>query len=188
MRRRAVWAVLALAVLSACSRAPKLADYGTVPNFNLTAQNSHPFSSAESLNGHIWIADFIYTNCTGPCPMMTTRMRRIQQALEKRRDVRLVSFTVDPERDTPPVLAAYADRFHADTSRWFFLTGTREALQQLNRQAFKLGDVDDTLEHSTRLVLVDGRSHVRGYYHSGDPDSMAKLLDDVAVLSKEPSL
>lgn len=188
MRRRAAWAVLALAALSACTRAPKLPDYGAVPAFTLTAQSGQPFVSATALRGHIWIADFIYTHCTGPCPMMTTRMRRIQQSLESRPQVRLVSFTVDPERDTPAVLAAYAERFHADPARWYFLTGERTALQSLNRQAFKLGDVDATLEHSTRFVLVDGRSRIRGYYHSGDPDSMAKLLDDVAALEKEPSL
>ena len=119
--------------------------------------------------------------------MMSARMRRIQEVVRSLPTVRLVSFTVDPDRDTPPVLAEYAARFHAEAGRWYFLTGERQVLQQLNRQAFKLGDVDATLEHSTRLVLVDAHSRIRGYYHSGDPDSMARLLDDVRTLAKQPS-
>ncbi len=183
---RALFAALLLFLLPACTH-KKLPDYGSVPDFVLTSQLGQEFASQRYLAGKVWIADFIYTHCTGPCPMMSARMRRIADSLKPWDDIRLVSFTVDPERDSPPVLAGYAARFHADSARWYFLTGERQVLQQLNRQAFKLGDVDSTLEHSTRFVLVDRRARVRGYYHSGDPDSMAQLLDDVRTLRKEPS-
>jgi protein SCO1/2 len=179
--------VAALLAAAGCGREPKLEDLGTVGDFRLTDQSGQTFESKARLTGKVWIAAFIYTHCNGPCPLMSARMRRLQEATAAVPNLRLVSFTVDPERDTPPVLAAYAGRFHAQPGRWFFLTGSQAELQRLNRQALKLGDVDATLEHSTRLVLVDGRSHIRGYYHSGDPDSIAKLMDDIGRLGREKS-
>ena len=82
--------------------------------------------------------------------------------------VKLVSFTVDPKHDTPAVLAAYATRYHAEPGRWFFLTGEQAALETLCRNGFKLGDVDGSLVHSTRFVLVDRHSRVRGFYSTSE--------------------
>src|SRR5580700_7739284 len=102
-------AALALVVaLLACSRhAPALQVLGDIPQFELTAQSGQPFHS-QTLAGKIWVADFIYTTCPGPCPRMTSQMREVQDAVLKIPDVRLVSFTVDPAQDTPPVLTEYA--------------------------------------------------------------------------------
>ncbi|MDQ2949786.1 MAG: SCO family protein, partial [Acidobacteriota bacterium] len=100
-------------LLSACSpKAARLDNFGTVPEFQLTAQTGQPFDS-KVLAGNIWVADFIFTNCPGPCPRMTSQMHQVQEAVFKMPDVRLISFTVDPARDTPPVLAAYAKQHHA---------------------------------------------------------------------------
>ncbi len=90
--------------------------YGTVPLFQLINQNGQPFGSAQ-LNGKIWIADFVFTTCPGPCPMISTRMSELQKPLEKT-DVHLVSFTVDPAKDTPKVLRGYAEKLHAEPGRW----------------------------------------------------------------------
>lgn len=127
--------------LAACGQKPPLPIYGQVPAFVLTAQSGRPFAR-NALDGQVWVADFIYTTCTGPCPLMSMKMRRIQKANP---DVRLVSFTVDPEHDTPPVLAAYAKRYQADPNRWYFLTGSRQELNALARDAFKLSNVDGSL-------------------------------------------
>jgi cytochrome oxidase Cu insertion factor (SCO1/SenC/PrrC family) len=97
-----------------------VSSYGTVPHFQLVNQNGRPFDSAQ-LAGKIWIADFIYTTCPGPCPMISTRMSELQKPLEKT-DVHLVSFSVDPEKDTPDVLRGYGEKLHADPERWDFLT------------------------------------------------------------------
>src|ERR1700730_155471 len=86
--------------------------YGKVPTFQLTNQNGQPFGSAQ-LTGKIWIADFIYTTCPGPCPMISSRMSELQKPLDKT-DVHLVSFSVDPEKDTPAVLRGYAERLQAE--------------------------------------------------------------------------
>src|SRR6184192_797945 len=113
-----------------------VSSYGTVPSFQLLNQEGQPFGSAQ-LAGKIWIADFIYTSCPGPCPMISTRMSELQKPLEKT-DVHLVSFSVDPEKDTPDVLRGYAERLHAEPERWDFLTGRKSAIYNLSHNDFKL--------------------------------------------------
>jgi protein SCO1/2 len=114
---------------------------------------------------------------------MSAQMRKVQDSSAP--EVMLVSFTVDPEHDTPEVLAAYAKTFKAATTRWRFLTGPRGTLHMLCKSAFKLGDVDGQLEHSTRFVLVDRKSRIRGYYSTWEADSSKKLLADIRAVSKE---
>jgi protein SCO1/2 len=179
-------AVLVLAcALAACSRrAPALEVFGQIPQFELIAQNGQPFHS-QVLAGKIWVADFIYTTCPGPCPRMTSQMREVQDAVSKLPDVRLVSFTVDPAQDTPPVLAAYAKLHGASPAIWYFLTGPVPTLQMLDRDAFKLGNIDATMQHSTRFVLVDRQGRIRGYYDTSDSSSIPKVIADASALARE---
>ena len=174
-------------LLSSCGRSgAALPVFYDVPEFQLTGQNSQPFNS-QALTGRIWVADFIYTTCPGPCPRMTSQMREVQDAVKEIPDVDLVSFTVDPARDTPEVLAAYAQAHHADTQRWHFLTGPQPALQTLDRDVFKLGNLDASLEHSTRFVLVDRRSRIRGYYETSEPGAIPKIIEAIHMLAGERS-
>ncbi len=165
-----------------------VAEYGTVPAFQFTNQNGLPFGSA-NLQGKIWIADFIFTSCPGPCPMMSSRMAEMQRPLEKS-DVHLVSFSIDPETDTPAVLRDYAARLKAREGRWDFLTGDREKIFQLSMEGFKLGvaasgDQEAVPVHSTRAVLVDRAGKIRGYYDLTAPDGVTKLLADTSHLLRE---
>ena len=165
-----------------------LSSLGTVPHFQLTNQNGQPFDSAQ-LKGKIWIADFIFTTCPGPCPIISSRMSELQRPLEKT-GVHLVSFTVDPEKDTPEVLRGYAERLGADPDRWDFLTGARTAIYDLSHNGFKLGvsdgsEADGGPVHSTRVVLVDRRGTIRGYYDALAPDAVTKLLADTSQLLRE---
>jgi protein SCO1/2 len=171
--------VCALAALAGCDGRPALPSYGLVPDFTLTAQDGSTFHSLEKLSDKVWIADFIFTNCTGPCPMMTSRMHRLSERLANQKDLRFVSISIDPERDTPQAMADFARRYRADTARWYFLTGTRDALHYLNRKVFMLGDVDGSLEHSTRFVLVDRKGRIRGYYDSNDRANIEQLVQDI---------
>ena len=162
--------------------------YGTVPAFQLVNQNGQPFGSAQ-LAGKIWIADFIYTTCPGPCPMISSRMSELQKPLEKS-DVRLVSFSVDPEKDTPQVLRGYAEKLQADPARWDFLTGPKSAIYKLSHDGFKLAVSDGSDErgipvHSTRMVLVDRHGQIRGYYDATEADAVTKLLADTNHLLRE---
>ena len=110
-------------------------------------------------------------------------MRQVRDAVKADDKLRLVSFTIDPTRDTPPVLAAYGKRFGADSQRWYFLTGTQAELHHLCRNVFKLGDVDGTLQHTTRFVLIDSDRRIRGYYDSSEAETIRQLIEDIKEVS-----
>lgn len=168
--------------LAGCSRSKPLPVLGEIPPFELMNQQGRKFDRA-ALDGHVWVADFIYTNCEGPCPRMSARMHGIQDNTGA--GVKLVSFSVDPQRDTPDALSQYGKKFGADDARWTFLTGDPEVLNRLDRDAFKLGSVSGTLDHSTRFVLVDKKGRIRGYYGLADGDPVARVSKDAARLEKE---
>jgi cytochrome oxidase Cu insertion factor (SCO1/SenC/PrrC family) len=165
-----------------------VSSYGRVPAFELINQYGQRFGSTQLL-GKIWIADFIYTTCPGPCPMISSRMSELQKPLEKT-DVHLVSFTVDPARDTPQILRGYAEKLQAEPDRWDFLTGSQSAIYGLSRNGFKLAISDGDEEkgipvHSTRMILVDRHGEIRGYYDAAEADGMTRLLADTNHLLRE---
>lgn len=163
-----------------------LSSYGKVPDFQLVNQDAQPFGSSNLL-GKIWIADFIYTTCPGPCPMISTRMSELEKPLRDT-DVHLISVSVDPEKDTPEVLRGYAEKLHAQPGRWDFLTGPRRSIYTLSRDGFKLGVSDGEAGvpvHSTRVVLIDRRGEIRGYYDALEADAVTKLLADTNHLLRE---
>ena len=182
MKRAAIVALL----LASCARVKPLPVLSTIPQFDLVASNGQPFDS-RSLDGYVWVANFIYTSCDGPCPMMSHQMRGIQNSTSSTPQLKLVSFTVDPAHDTPPVLAKYAAHFKADPERWYFLTGEMDRLNELGVGAFRVNSVDGSLSHSTRFVLVDGKRQIRGYYLSNDDGFPKKLLHDIRQLQSETS-
>jgi protein SCO1 len=184
--KSAVLAALTLTLAACQPRTSSLPIYYDVPEFQLIAQDGQPFSS-KVLAGKIWVADFIYTTCPGPCPRMTSQMREVQDAILKMPDVKLVSFTVDPARDTPAVLAEYAKTHRASPEHWYFLTGSPVTLQKLDRDTFKLGNLDATLQHSTRFVLVDRQSRIRGYYDTSDSRAIPRVIQDIFALAREGS-
>lgn len=188
-------AVLLVAVTALVSwsrpKAGELPVHGDAPSFRLTDQNGEAFDSAE-LEDHIWIVDFIFTNCPGICPMMTAQMARVQTALESAGDAgtRIVSITVDPKNDTPAVLKEYAERFGVEGTRWKLLTGSRDALYDLISEGFNLSVAERTddpdgqglITHSDRFVLIDGDGRVRGYYSGTETASVDQLIADLAKL------
>lgn len=178
-----IMAALFALTLIGCRKAA-LPDYGQVPGFALTSQTGNEFQG-DDLTGKVWVAEFFFTHCTGPCPRMNARFRQIQNQFIGSPDFRLVSFTVDPARDSAAALATYAHRFQAQQGRWYFLTGPMDRLNFLSRDVFKLGNVDGQLDHSTRFVLVDRKRHIRGFYRSDDPDNVHRLMDDIQSLLKE---
>lgn len=113
-------------------------------------------------------------------------MHQVQKALAEE-GIRLVSFSVDPAHDTPPVLQSYSKRYDAHLGVWYFLTGGRDNLQHLNRDVFHLGDVDGSLQHSTRFVLMDKHSRIRGYYLTSEPDAISRLIVDARSLLRDRS-
>ena len=164
------------------------------PRFELTDQQGNPFSSDE-LSGRVWIVNFIFTNCASTCPLQTTRLAELQTRTAKWPNgnrVRLLSITVDPERDTPAKLLEYAERYDTDYQRWRFLTGTRAELWALSKQGFKFPVSDNALDstnpitHSPNFLLVDAKSQVRGVYESSEEDEILQLVKDLQILLSEP--
>ena len=166
-----------------------LSDFGPVPEFSLAERNGKTIALA-NLRGQVWIADFIYTSCTDTCPLQTAAMANLQEQWSGQRDFKLVSFSVDPERDTPQVLARYAQRFKADANRWLFLTGDREEMSRLVQEGFHLSATpalksaggEDVILHSPRFVLIDRAAQIRAYYDSRDADAMRRLNKNLASL------
>ncbi len=117
--------------------------FGSLPEFSLTESNRRQVTRADLL-GNVWVANFIYTHCTDTCPLQSARMAGLQADFPAQRDLRFLSISVDPKRDTPPVLAQYAARFGADRDRWWFLTGDQEAIYALVREGFHLSVEDPT--------------------------------------------
>ena len=182
------WALLSAAAGSRPTVLEAPGDYGIVPDFELTDRSGRTVRTAD-LKGQYWIADFIFTRCTGVCPILTARMASLGASLD---GVRLVSFSVDPVWDTTEVLSRYAAGVPggADTQRWLFLTGPREDLYRLISEGFKLNVAErpadaaagDLITHSDRLVLVDPEGRIRGYYHGSDDDSARRLAHDLERL------
>lgn len=199
---RAIWggliAVMGLvgvvAYLSPGRQAATLPVLGEVPAFSLTERSGRVLTRAD-LDGAPWVADFIFTRCTGMCPALSTRMAEIRRrAGEAGIKARFVSFSVDPVHDTPAVLQEYARRFGADGADWLFLTGDRDALHALIGRGFRLSvaerspeaaaaDGGELIVHSDRFVLVDGSGQIRGYYHGTDPGVVDAVLRDLAAVA-----
>jgi len=170
-------------LIFSCSK-PPLPDYGLVPRFTLTDSNGRPFDS-DMLHGKVWVADFIFTNCPGPCPRMTSQMHQVEQQVKKFEDVRLISFSVDPDRDTPAVLTEFAHHFGGPTADWYFLTGPPATVHLLAHDVFKVGDLIGVMDHSTKFMLVDKTGHLRGYYSTFDEEGIPTLLNDLNRLRRE---
>jgi protein SCO1/2 len=157
---------------------------GEVKDFDLQGID-RPVKLAD-LKGKVWIADFMFTTCGGICPMMTKNLAQVQRLYDGAPDVRMVSISVNPDNDTPEVLKAYAKKYNADTTRWFFLTGPAEDIKKVAVESFKLGDIKEPIFHSSYFTLVDRQARIRGYYDGTEPDQVKKLSDDIARLKKEP--
>lgn len=173
-----------------------LESFNAVPEFRLTAQNGQPFGS-EQTKGKIWLANFFFTTCPGPCLQMNRKVMEIQEALNgDHSDVQVVSFSVNPEQDTVDVLKRYAERMKARPGHWFFLTGERSKIYDIAKKGFMLitmqapgedGKPPEEVQfiHSTKIALVDRQGIVRRYYDSASPEVVQHVLSDVGSLLRE---
>jgi len=182
---RSIASLLVVGVVG-CTVHADLPSFGAVSDFTLTDQTGASFSAEPALKDHVWVANFMFTNSPGPCPRMSSQMHEVQTALAGQ-DVKLVSMTVDPDRDTPEKLAKYAEFYSAEPGVWYFLTGPRETLNHLGWDIFKLNKVDGSFDHSLRFVLVDRKSQIRGYYQTTEPDAIQRVIADAKALLRQPS-
>ncbi len=192
--------------------------YSRLFEFSLVDASGHKFERGH-LERKVWVVDFIYTRCQDTCPLQTAEMRRLQEEFSGEPDFRQLSITTDPAHDTGAVLAKYARKYGADTSRWYFVSGEEKEIRNLVLQGFRLsyatqkamrpagsagarfaqfllpsahahhpghpedaGTPEVLISHSSRFVLIDRKFQIRGYYHSNDADSLAKLRKDLRIV------
>lgn len=181
--------IAVLAAVCSCSKHPEpLPVIGVVPDFKLIDEQGKPIGNAD-LRGRIWVADFIFTQCAGPCPRMSKRMAELQNFVASAPNVRLVSFSVDPERDSPRILKAYGKTYGAKPGLWHFITGNEKAIHELATKGFKLSveSATDTtpILHSTYFMLVDSQGRIRGAFDGDDPAAYQRLKDAIQQLLTE---
>jgi len=167
--------------------------YGTVPDFSLTNHLGQVCGKQE-LIGHTWIANFIFTRCPATCPVQTMMMGNLQEQLSilpEWQHIRLISFSVDPGYDTVDVLNSYAGEAGAQDDHWYFLTGPRSDIWQLSKEGFKLAvgdtqpDAASPLFHSPKMMLVDARGRIRGYFDGMSAEGNAEIGEAAKALFRQ---
>jgi protein SCO1 len=185
---------LALALVARAMRPPpRLPIFGAVPPFHLLDEHGVPYTN-DSMLGRVDVVDFIFTRCPSSCPRLTARMSELQERLARDHSAaRLVSFSVDPENDTPPVLSAYAQHAGADPTRWTFVTGPVDDVMRAVVLGFKIsaakvstGANDYDVTHGNWFVLTDRAGAIRGYYPTEEPADFERLVSDTERLEREP--
>lgn len=162
-----------------------LEDY-RVPEFSLTNQLGRPASSA-TLGPRVQVVDFFFTYCSSICPQMTSHLKLVQEAFAEQDKVRILSFSIDSENDTPARLREYGEGFGIDPTRWWLLTGDEDAILALSKD-YKVRAFNETLGeqrnliHDGTFVLVDEQRRIRGYYSGLDRDDVRRLIADIRTL------
>ncbi len=162
-----------------------------VGDITLTNQLGQKVSLNKDLRGKILVIDFIFTSCPTVCPQLSANMKEIQKAYIKKNPelVQFISISVDSERDSVPVLRAYADRYNADHDRWWFLTGNKDSIFNYAKNELGLllndADVPGDFVHSQQMVLLDTFRNIRGYFNGLDKRETKKVADDIYILNVE---
>ena len=185
-------ALLGIALSVACTQAEPLPRFGALPDFTL--QNQHAQTvSARALRGRVLVIDFIFTRCPDVCPLLTEQLSALRKQLPEHAPIQLLSFSVDPEHDTPALLQQFAALHGAVREDWWFLTGPLDEVKRVVIQGLKqamdaqpaaagLGSAN--VLHGTHFVLVDAAGEIRGYYRS-DEDGRHALSSAVSTLLRE---
>ena len=159
-----------------------------IPDFKFIAQDSSPVSN-ESLSDYIYLTDFFFTSCPSICPIVKKQMLRIYDKYENNPEVKLVSHTLDPKRDTAEKLKQYAEKLNVSGNKWLFLTGDKDSLIDMSAKyfisAYEDEDAPGGIDHSGLVVLVDKKGHIRASAQGTDPDDITELLTDIDKLLME---
>jgi protein SCO1/2 len=164
-----------------------------IGEFSLINQDGENITLAD-VKGKVFVAEYFFTTCMTICPKMTEQMTRVQAAFRNNENVKMLSFTVNPEYDDVAILKEYSEKYNALAGQWHFLTGTKEELYGLARKSFfvlkpaeaaNLGDAGSDFIHTNNFVLVDRQLRIRGYYDGTSPDEVSELIADIQLLLKE---
>ena len=164
-----------------------------IGNFSFLNQDGKVVTQ-QDVKGKVFVAEYFFTTCGTICPIMNVQMQRVHKVYQGNKNVRILSFTVDPKVDTVAQMKRYAVAHGADSKSWFFLTGTQEKLYELARKSFFVlkpaetenqGDVGSDFIHTNNFVLVDKEMRIRGYYDGTNSKEVDELIGDIALLVKE---
>jgi len=167
-----------------------MSDFHKIPEFKLLNQFGNTISE-ETVNGKIYVADFFFATCPGICPKMAGNMSIVQKAFEKDDQVLLLSHSVTPEQDSVSALKTYGDRNNCQPGKWHLLTGDREQIYTLGREAYfveedmGLKKSKDDFLHSENFLLVDQNRRLRGIYNGLNSTDVQQLIADIHTLKKE---
>jgi protein SCO1 len=154
-----------------------------VPEFEFTSQLGDAFSNKDFEN-KISVANFIFTNCPGICPIMGRKMAALYEEFSDEPNIQFISFSVDPDRDSLQALVEYAQRWDVNDNRWLFLRTEKGAIDSLYENGFKLGG-ELPRGHSGAFVLIDQKGFIRGYYKYDDEESIDALRNHMMMLVDE---
>ena len=165
--------------------------YHEIPSFTLTNQYGQTISK-DQFRDKILIVDFFFTSCPTICPTMSEQLARVQEQLIRDDRVVIVSFSIDPVRDTPDKLKVYAEEYSAVPGKWQFLTGDKKEIYKLALEGYKMSAFDDGGDdehdgfvHTDRFALVDPNWNIRGYYKGTSENEVNIMLGDVLLLLEE---
>ena len=190
---------LADSVTSAVKKGKQVTDtvWHRLPEIQLTNQLGQKVSWKD-IHGKIIVADFFFTHCPTICPALTLSMRKLQEGITNSKRVgdktpqflHLISFSIDPERDSVERLKKWADRFQVNPDLWWLVTGEKKVIYDMAINEMKLGivdgkGIDSEFIHTDHFVLIDTSLNVRGYYHGLNESSMRKLSEDIILLTLE---
>ncbi len=164
--------------------------YHTLSDFKLTDQDGNPVS-LKTFDNRIFVAGFFYTHCPDVCNLVNTNISRVMSEYTKSKRISFVSITVDPQRDTAPVLKQYAATYKANPSQWLFLTGDTSTIYNLARNGFLVNALqtgNDNFIYSDKLVLIDQERRIRGYYTGASATDVSRLNDEIKVLLSQEIL
>ena len=158
-----------------------------VPSFSFTNQNGEKFSN-NNFRDKVTILNFIFTSCTGPCPLMTSNMQKLYSNFKGTKEVQFVSITVDPEVDTQEKLKLEAEMIGVDNNQWQFLRSDLDEIKKLKRDGFMLFSDNLPNGHSIKSILIDNVGNIRKYYDGTDIGSQEILKKDIVYLLDNMSL
>src|SRR5688572_1379483 len=157
-----------------------------IPDFKLTNQEGKTISQRD-LDNSVYVANFFFTSCQGICKKMSSQMTRVHDRFKNDPSIKIVSYSVDPERDSVAALEQYANMYNADPKSWYFLTGPKKEIYDLAQHGYVLpvqegpdGTVD--FVHSEKFILVDKDKFVRGIYDGTSQKDVDRLITEITVL------
>jgi len=160
-----------------------------IPPFKFINQNADTITN-NNLAGSIYVADFFFTSCPSICPKVKIEMLKIYDEFLNEPNFKMVSYTMDPKRDTAQKLKTYAKNLAVNTNKWMFLTGNQDDLMDISNNGYFVAAMEDKaapggFDHSGRIMLIDGNGHIRGYSLGTKPKETPILIKKIKQLLKE---